>query len=90
MVLLNAISLFFVTIFLYLISLLPAPDPTVTTFLGNTQLVNFRDWMEQANWIFPVDTLAWVLGVIFVTEGIIFLWHLLRYLLGLFTGGAAK
>jgi len=72
-----------------IISLLPNADSgiisTITTY--NTQ---FRSALVNINWFFPVDTALTFLGIVFVIQGIILSFKIIKYVAGVLTAGILK
>lgn len=73
----------------YILSLFPNVDPSVTAQITGT-VNGFRTALTNINWFFPIDTALSLLGIVFVIQGLLFLWKLFRYVGGIFTLGLLK
>lgn len=73
----------------YLIGLLPNADSGITSTINNT-LSSFRSSLGTINWFFPVDTFLQLMSIVIVIEGILLIWKIARYIIGLFTLGVTK
>lgn len=73
----------------YLIGLLPSADSGITSTINNT-LSTFRSGLATINWFFPVDTFLQLMSIVIAIEGILLVWKIARYIIGLFTLGVTK
>jgi hypothetical protein len=86
---LDAIFNFIASIFGVLIDFLPVADTSVGIGI-NTAMTTLRNGLVSVNWIFPVDTLLFLLQISFYCIAVIFLIKIYRWIFSNLTAGLFK
>jgi hypothetical protein len=86
---LNAIISFFVSIIQWIVGLLPNADSSIVSYISSST-ASFRSAMVSINWFFPTDTALQVFSIIFIIQGGVLLFKIVKYIGGALTGGALK
>lgn len=77
------------TMLLFVINLLPNADSAVTAQINSTA-VTFISYLEKANYVFPMDTLAIVIGIMITIEIVVLNWQIIKKVAHVISGGWIK
>ena len=77
------------TIFTYVLSLFPDPDTAILTYI-DSNVNNFKNYIAQTDWFFPVSSLFTVLGIVLSLELVFFAIRTVQWILAHVTLGHVK
>lgn len=85
----DAIISYLAALAIWLLSLLPNINSSTLTSIS-TNWTSFKNTMATANAFVPVDTFFQVLGIMFVIESSLFLWHMFKWIGSIVSAGILK
>jgi len=74
-------------LFFGLVSLLPASDGLPNSV--STALFSFVSFAHSFDWLFPVNTLLTVFGIVMAVTLAMNIWHFVRYIVGVVRGSGS-
>jgi len=85
----NAIVTFITGAVNFVIGILPDANTDVVDLIYST-ILSLRTALTTIDWFFPVNTALLVLSAIFVIQGSIFTWKIIKYVAGVLSVGILK